>query len=142
LPSFLFKSSGAGLPAASQAEQEAATAVDRTVTPGRQQLHPSAAKAWVSFQGTGTVTVLASYNVSSVSDNGAGDYTVNFTTAFSSESYGYAGTAEHDAGTAFLIFNVFGDAPPTASAFRLTTLNVAGIAADGRYNGCAFFGDQ
>jgi len=39
------------------------------------------AKAWVNFNGTGTVAIRASFNVSSITDNGTGDYTVNFTTA-------------------------------------------------------------
>ena len=38
-------------------------------------------RAWVNFNGTGTVAIRASGNVSSISDNGTGDYTVNFTTA-------------------------------------------------------------
>ena len=38
-------------------------------------------RAWVNFNGTGTVAIRASGNVSSITDNGAGDYTVNFTTA-------------------------------------------------------------
>jgi hypothetical protein len=40
-----------------------------------------AARAWVNFDGTGTVAIRASGNVSSITDNGVGDYTVNFTTA-------------------------------------------------------------
>ena len=40
-----------------------------------------AARAWVNFNGTGTVAIRASGNVSSITDNGTGDYTVNFTTA-------------------------------------------------------------
>jgi hypothetical protein len=38
-------------------------------------------RAWVNFNGTGTVAIRASFNVSSITDNGTGDYTVNFTTA-------------------------------------------------------------
>jgi len=38
-------------------------------------------RAWVNFNGTGTVAIRAQFNVSSITDNGAGDYTVNFTTA-------------------------------------------------------------
>ena len=38
-------------------------------------------RAWVNFNGTGTVAIRASGNVSSITDNGTGDYTVNFTTA-------------------------------------------------------------
>lgn len=40
-----------------------------------------ACRAWVNFNGTGTVAIRASGNVSSITDNGVGDYTVNFTTA-------------------------------------------------------------
>jgi|688.fasta_scaffold52069_9 hypothetical protein len=39
------------------------------------------ARAWVNFNGTGTVAIRASGNVSSITDNGTGDYTVNFTNA-------------------------------------------------------------
>ena len=41
-------------------------------------------RAWVNFNGTGTVAINASGNVSSITDNGVGDYTVNYTTALSS----------------------------------------------------------
>jgi hypothetical protein len=45
------------------------------------------AKAWVNFNGTGTVAIRASYNVTSITDNGTGDYTVNFTTALADANY-------------------------------------------------------
>ena len=38
-------------------------------------------KAWVNFNGTGTVAIRANYNVSSITDNGQGAFTVNLTTA-------------------------------------------------------------
>jgi hypothetical protein len=47
------------------------------------------ARAWVNFNGTGTVAIRASGNVSSITDNGTGDYTVNFTTAMSDANYAY-----------------------------------------------------
>jgi hypothetical protein len=46
-----------------------------------------AARAWVNFNGTGTVAIRASSNVSSITDNGTGDYTINFTTAMSDANY-------------------------------------------------------
>ena len=49
------------------------------------------AKAWVNFNGTGTVAIRASYNVSSITDNGTGDYTVNFTNALSDANYCVSG---------------------------------------------------
>ena len=45
------------------------------------------AKAWVNFNGTGTVAIRASGNVSSITDNGTGDYTVNFTVAMADANY-------------------------------------------------------
>jgi hypothetical protein len=44
-------------------------------------------RAWVNFNGTGTVAIRASYNVSSITDNGTGDYTVNFATALADANY-------------------------------------------------------
>jgi len=46
-----------------------------------------ACRAWVNFDGTGTVAIRASGNVSSITDNGTGDYTVNFTTAMPDANY-------------------------------------------------------
>jgi len=45
------------------------------------------AKAWVNFNGTGTVAIRSSYNVSSITDNGTGDYSVVFSTAMSDADY-------------------------------------------------------
>lgn len=47
--------------------------------------------AWVNFNGTGTVAIRASYNVSSITDNGVGDYTVNFTSALPDANYSIVG---------------------------------------------------
>jgi hypothetical protein len=44
-------------------------------------------RAWVNFNGTGTVAIRASGNVSSITDNGTGDYTTNFTTAMPDANY-------------------------------------------------------
>lgn len=46
-----------------------------------------ACRAWVNFNGTDTVAIRASGNVSSITDNGTGDYTVNFTTAMPDANY-------------------------------------------------------
>lgn len=48
-------------------------------------------RAWVNFNGTGTVAIRASGNVSSITDNGVGDYTVNFTTAMPDANYSMSG---------------------------------------------------
>jgi len=54
------------------------------------------AKAWVNFNGSGTVAIRASFNVTSITDNGTGDYTINFTTALADANYSMAGSARYD----------------------------------------------
>jgi hypothetical protein len=44
-------------------------------------------RAWVNFNGTGTVSIRDDFNVSSITDNGTGDYTVTFTNSMSSVNY-------------------------------------------------------
>jgi hypothetical protein len=44
-------------------------------------------RAWVNFNGTGTVAIRAAGNVASITDNGTGNYTVNFTTAMPDANY-------------------------------------------------------
>jgi len=51
------------------------------------------ALAWVNFNGTGTVAIRSAYNVSSITDNGTGDYTVNFATALSDANYSFVATS-------------------------------------------------
>jgi hypothetical protein len=55
------------------------------------------ARAWVNFDGTGTVAIRESQNVSSVTDNGTGNYTVNFTTAMSDANHCPVGNATYNA---------------------------------------------
>jgi len=50
-------------------------------------------KAWVNFNGDGTVAIRDNFNVSSITDNGTGDYTVTFTTAMASADYCVTGGA-------------------------------------------------
>jgi hypothetical protein len=77
-------------------------------------------RAWVNFSGTGTVTIRGSGNVSSITDNGTGDYTVNFTTALVDANYsalvtsGGWGSAYNYSGT-----YVGAGATPTTSAIRI-----------------------
>ena len=59
-------------------------------------------RAWVNFNGTGTVAIRASYNVSSITDNGTGDYTVNFATAMVDANYSLTGTVGVSGSTAAL----------------------------------------
>ena len=60
-------------------------------------------KAWVNFNGTGTVAIRASYNVSSITDNGVGLYTVNFTTAMANTNYSVISMSNILAGTSTFV---------------------------------------
>jgi hypothetical protein len=90
------------------------------------------AKAWVNFNGTGTVAIRASYNVSSITDNGTGDYTVNFTTALADANY-----AANVTGTRFTSGTIDGDFRATvagtdyflAGSIRVIFYNTTGIAS-------------
>ena len=56
----------------------------------------SVAKAWVNFDGTGTAAIQDSFNVTSLTDNGTGDYTINFTNALSNANGGVSVSADID----------------------------------------------
>ena len=57
-----------------------------------EEIFQGRAKAWVSFNGTGTVAIRDDFNVDTITDNGTGDYTVNFDNAMSNNNYSVAGS--------------------------------------------------
>jgi len=82
-----------------------------------------ACRAWVNFDGTGTVSIRESGNVSSVTDNGTGDYTVNFTTVMPDTNYCANGMAGPDGVTAFSARTVYvNKSSPTVSSFRFSVV--------------------
>lgn len=89
------------------------------------------AKAWVNFNGTGTVAIRASYNVSSITDNGTGDYTINFTNALVDANYSVVGTLAMTFGRTIQVSASSDSAAPTTqttSAVRITTKSVSADA--------------
>jgi hypothetical protein len=85
-----------------------------------------ACRAWVNFNGTGTVAIRGSANVSSITDNGTGDYTVNFTTAMPDGNYGfYIGSKQDQAGIGGLAFPTNGTPTgATDGAAGMTTTRI------------------
>lgn len=81
------------------------------------------AKAWVNFNGTGTVAIRDSFNVSSITDNGTGDYTVNFTSALPDADYSFSGAGRHVAGTTVPVIVQHDSVNATTTAFRLQAFN-------------------
>ena len=82
-----------------------------------------AARAWVNFNGTGTVAIRASGNVTSITDNGTGDYTINFTTAMVDADYTAVFGSQYSSTTiAGLVCETTGTAR-TASSIQVRTAN-------------------
>jgi len=75
------------------ATAQCTTLSDGTNTTSSTNAIKGSAKAWVNFDGTtaSPSTIRASYNVSSITKNGTGDYTVNFTTALADTNYSVSG---------------------------------------------------
>ncbi len=81
-------------------------------------------RAWVNFNGTGTVAIRASGNVTSITDNGTGNYTVNFTISMPDVNFSIAGYTVNPASRAL----VFGDVNTYATgSIRVSTGYITGF---------------
>lgn len=100
-----------------------------------------ACRAWVNFNGTGTVAIRASGNVSSITDNGVGDYTVNFTTAMQDANYAVAGFANYgpSAATAGILTAGNGFSPAAGSVRIRTGDSATGVGQDAQHVHIAIF---
>ncbi len=93
--------------------------IGKTLTPTDSK---ALAKAWVNFNGTGTVAIRSSFNVTSITDNGVGAYTVNFATAMEDTNYAVLATSGDGASTNYRVVQVSDVTAPTTTAVRLQTL--------------------
>ena len=98
------------------------------------------ALAWINFNGIATVSIRASYNVSSITRNSTGYYTMSFSTATTDANYAVAGNYSAQYGVRFnggvtLFTNPTGvvEVAPTTSSFNIVTTDVAGNAIDPKY---------
>lgn len=120
---------------ASSAENAAGTVEDKAVDPlgVREALNATGSapvygcRAWVNFDGTGTVAIQASGNVSSITDNGTGDYTVNFTTALEDANYAVVVFANPESDA---IRVPYGLSAQTTTSFRFKIKDLTSTAAD------------
>ena len=76
--------------------------VEGSVTAAKLGSDVGKCRAWVNFNGTGTVAINAALNVSSITDNGVGDYTVNFTSSLSDANYSVSGMQKPEYNIGFL----------------------------------------
>jgi hypothetical protein len=97
-------------------------------------------RAWVNFNGTGTVAIRASGNVSSITDNGTGDYTVNFTTAMPDANYAsVCNSSRTDTPNGSGNNHTSGTAPATGSIRVIATIPTTATANDQAYFMVAIF---
>jgi hypothetical protein len=103
----------------------------------------TAVRAWVNFNGTGTVAIRAGYNVSSITDNGVGDYTVNFTNAMVDANY----TVSALSGLAGVTWGFSipcgltgrgGSNPYSTTQFRMATISPADVNTDNSFVNLVF----
>lgn len=96
----------------------------------------NAVKAWVNFNGTGTVAIRDSFNVSSITDNGTGSYTINLTNALTDTNFACAANGKSTVGTppsaAYFDQHVFAE-PLSASAASIWTGWNSGTGAYGDF---------
>ena len=81
-------------------------------------------KAWVNFDGTGTISINDSFNVASITDNGTGDYTITWTDAFSSANYVVSGLTGVNTAAFVRVFSI------AAGSVRIQTVEDGGATTD------------
>ena len=89
-------------------------------------------RAWVNFNGTSTVSIRASGNVTSITDNGTGDYTVNFTNAMPDANYSTTGTSG-GVNTGYVLGVYSSLAAPSTTAVRVGNFRAGVGLADEAY---------
>ena len=93
-------------------------------------------RAWVNFNGTGTVAIRASFNVSSITDNGTGLYTVNFTTAMPDANYSSVLGCNRDGGVVTVSGNLL---TVSTSSLQFEQFTTGGSQVDRTIITCAVF---
>lgn len=130
---------------ASAAENAAGTVENKSVDPLgiREAFNATgsapvyACRAWVNFNGTGTVAIRASGNVSSITDNGVGSYTINLLTALPDADYAVSGSCGSNSSGASNFFGFNG--ANTASTYQFSTGNSTGTNVDYSRVTCELF---
>ena len=97
-------------------------------------------RAWVNFNGTGTVAIRASGNVSSITDLGTGYYQVNFTTAMPDANYALLGTSRLPSQNGVVVIVDMGDATRSTTVATIQTIGGTSFGLqDSAYNNVAIF---
>jgi hypothetical protein len=96
-------------------------------------------RAWVNFNGTGTVAIRASFNVSSITDNGVGDYTLNFTNAMPDTNYAITGSSREVNAVTAGIFGLENSGIQTTTAIQVASFDGGFVLRDSAQINAAIF---
>ena len=132
----------AGHHQASQAAIEAETNEDTYAPPDLIKHSPGVAKVWINFNGTGTIAIRVSHNVTSITDNGTGNYRVTFDVDFSSSGFSAVAAPTHDVGANLRHVYVDDDGYAVGSMEVSSGVNGNDSLADCDTLNFAVFGDQ
>jgi len=89
--------------------------------------------AWVNFSGVGVVVIVDSFNVSSLTDNGVGDYSINFTSIMTTKNYSLAGNAQTPIASIPALVDMQ-EPPSTSGTKSLTNCRVNTVSANSMNN--------
>ena len=110
-----------------------------------EQINQGRAKAWISFDGEGTIAINDSFNISSIADNATGEYTVTLSTAMSNANYSIVLGCKSRLSNRNTVANAGGTSEndPTTTAFQIVTMGSTNNSmTDGAYVFAAVFGDN
>ena len=103
------------------------------------EIYSGRAKAWVNFNGTGTVAINADYNVSSITDHGTGRYTINLSNALTDANFVAVFNGNESLANSGRFFSAPETDSPTSSSIRCRFLTFAGTSIDAQFAHAAFF---
>ena len=94
-------------------------------------LQQGLAKAWIAFNGTGTIAIADSFNITSIADNGTGDYSVTIANDMANANYVHAGdSGGANSTSAGAVYAYDQGTTRTTTLFRIYTLNPSGTPVD------------
>ena len=102
------------------------------------------AKAWISFDGEGTIAINDSFNISSIADNATGVYTVTLSNAMANANYCVTVSVKSNLSNQNTFANLGGtsESDPSTTAFQIATMGSTNLSAtDGAFVFAAVFGD-
>lgn len=105
------------------------------------QLAQGRSKAWVNFNGSGTVAIRDDFNVNTITDNGTGNYTINYTNSMTNANYAWVGQIGYSGDNTNSLLNVealSGSSNSYSSTTTTSSLNVETVYVDSSTNRTRF----